>query len=81
MKWDMNGGNPTHLSKSPALVGFFVCGMMGRFVYMKNKILKASQWLRDRTLIEKAIIHIGLFPLPIIFLLLTYPMDSALKNK
>jgi hypothetical protein len=54
---------------------------MGRFVYMKNKILKASQWLRDRTLIEKAIIHIGLFPLPIIFLLLTYPMDSALKNK
>jgi len=37
---------------------------MGRFVYMKNKILKASQWLRDRTLIDKAIIHIGLFPLP-----------------
>ena len=66
---------------SPTFVGFFVCGMMGRFVYMKNKILKASQWLRDRTLIEKAIIHIGLFPLPIIFLLLTYPMDSALKNK
>jgi len=26
---------------------------------MKNKILKASQWLRDRPLIEKAIIHIG----------------------
>jgi len=55
--------------------------MMGRFGYMKNKILKASQWLRDRTLIEKAIIHTALFPLPILFLLLTYPMDGALKNK
>ena len=55
--------------------------MMGRFVYMKNKILKATQLLRDRTLIEKAIIHIGLFPLPLLFLLFTYPMDSALKNK
>ena len=71
----------TLFTSSPTLVGFFVTGMMGRFVYMKNKILKASQWLRDRTLIEKAIIHIGLFPLPILFLLLTYAMDSALKNK
>jgi len=55
--------------------------MMGRFGYMKNKILKASQWLRDRPLIEKVIIHTALFPLPILFLLLTYPMDGALKNK
>jgi len=47
---------------------------------MKNKILKASQWLRDRPLIEKAIIHIGLFPLPILFLFLTYLMASALKK-
>ena len=62
-------------------MGFIVCEMIGRFVYMKNKILKASQWLRDRTLIEKAIIHTALFPLPILFLLLTYPMNSALKNK
>ena len=67
--------------KSPTFVGFFVCGMMGRFGYMKNKILKASQWLRDRPLIEKVIIHTALFPLPILFLLLTYPMDGALKNK
>jgi len=53
---------------------------MGRFVYMKNKILKASQWLLDRPLIERAIIHIGLFPLPMLFLLLIYPMDGALKK-
>jgi hypothetical protein len=48
---------------------------------MKNKILIASQWLRDRTLIEKVIIHIVLFPLPVIFLLLTYFMDSGSQNK
>ena len=66
---------------SPGYPGFFVHLRMGRFVYMKNKILIASQWLKERKLIEKVIIHIGLFPLPILFLLLTYPMDSALKNK
>ena len=62
-------------------MGFIITEMMGRFGYMKNKILKASHWLRDRTLIEKAIIHTALFPLPILFLLLTYPMDGALQNK
>jgi|TARA_B100001971_G_scaffold6191_1_gene5212 hypothetical protein len=62
-------------------VGFFVCGGGGRFNSMKNKILKASKWLRDRTLVEKAIIHIGLFPLPILFLLLSYPINNDLKNK
>ncbi|MBH10579.1 MAG: hypothetical protein CMG74_09570 [Candidatus Marinimicrobia bacterium] len=61
-------------------MGFFVFGMMGRFVYMKNKILKANQWLRDRTLIEKAIIHIGLFPLPILFFCLPIPW-MVQKNK
>ena len=48
---------------------------------MIDKILKVSQWLRDRTLIDKAIVHIALFPLPVIFLLLTYFMDSIMKNK
>jgi len=43
---------------------------------MKNKIIDARKWLKERTLIEKAIIHLGLFPLPVLFLLLTYPITK-----
>jgi len=48
---------------------------------MRDKILKASKWLRNRTLIEKIIIHILLFPLPIIVLLLAYGIFDGEKNK
>jgi len=49
---------------------------------MRDKILKASKWLRNRTLIEKIIIHILLFPLPIIVLLLAYGIfDGEKKQK
>ena len=66
---------------SPTFVGFFVTGMMDRFRYMRDKILKASEWLRNRTLIEKVIIHIVLFPLPIIVLLLEYGIFGGIKEK
>ena len=52
-----------------------------RFSYMVDKILKTSKWLRNRTLIEKIIIHILLFPLPIIVLLLAYGIFDGEKNK
>ena len=55
--------------------------MMGRFDYMRDKILKASEWLRNRTLIEKVIIHIVLFPLPIIVLLLEYGIFGGIKEQ
>ena len=48
---------------------------------MGDKILKARIWLRNRTLIEKIIIHILLFPLPIIVLLLADGMFGGEKNK
>jgi len=53
---------------------------MGRFVYMKNKILKARRWLRERTLFEKVIIHIGLFPLPVLFILISYSINNLNDN-
>jgi hypothetical protein len=62
------------------IAGFFVCGMMGRFVYMKNKILKARRWLQERTLFEKVIIHIGLFPLPVLFILISYSINNLNDN-
>jgi len=68
------------MKSSPTFVGFFVCGMMGRFVYMKNKILKARRWLRERTLFEKVIIHIGLFPLPVLFILISYSINNLNDN-
>tara|TARA_Y100001949_G_C15898262_1_gene291391 strand:+ start:681 stop:821 length:141 start_codon:yes stop_codon:yes gene_type:complete len=46
---------------------------------MKNKIVNARKYLNERTLIEKAIIHIGLFPLTFLFLLLTYPIMKTKK--
>ena len=52
-----------------------------RFSYMGDKILKVSKWLRNRTLIEKIIIHILMFPLPIIVLLLAYGIFGGEKNK
>jgi hypothetical protein len=48
---------------------------------MGDKILKASKWLRNKRLIENTIIHILLFPLPIIVLLLAYGMFGGEKNK
>ena len=48
---------------------------------MGDKILKVSKWLRNRTLIEKIIIHILLFPLPIIVLLLAYGIFDGEKTK
>ena len=48
---------------------------------MGDKILKARIWLRNRTLIEKIIIHILLFPLPIIVLLLAYVMFGEGKKR
>ena len=65
---------------SPTFVGFFVTGMMDRFRYMRDKILKASEWLRNRTLIEKVIIHIGLFPLPALFILISYSINNLNDN-
>ena len=47
---------------------------------MRDKILKASKWLRNRTLIEKIIIHILMFPLPIIVLLLAYGIFGGEKK-
>ena len=65
---------------SPTFVGFFVTGMMDRFRYMRDKILKASEWLRNRTLIEKVIIHIGLFPLSALFILISYSINNLNDN-
>ena len=48
---------------------------------MGDKILKVSKWLRNRTLIEKIIIHILMFPLPIIVLLLAYGIFGGEKKQ
>ena len=48
---------------------------------MKNKIVNARKYLNERTLIEKAIIHIGLFPLTFLFLLLTSPYNEKEEMK
>ena len=51
-----------------------------RFIYMKNKILKARRWLKERPLFEKVIIHIGLFPLPVLFILISYSINNLNDN-
>jgi len=38
----VNNSHPKNLSKSPTFVGFFVCGMMGRFRLAMKKILIVS---------------------------------------
>tara|TARA_B000000532_G_C18595455_1_gene288963 strand:- start:346 stop:501 length:156 start_codon:yes stop_codon:yes gene_type:complete len=43
---------------------------------MVKKFIRLKIWLRERTLTEKLIIHIGLFPLPAFFLLLTLVLHT-----
>jgi hypothetical protein len=45
-----------------------------------NKIFQARRWLRERTLFEKVIIHIGLFPLPALFILISYSKNNLNDN-
>jgi len=47
---------------------------------MINKILKARRWLQERTLFEKVIIHTGLFPLPALFILISYLINNINDN-
>ena len=36
--------------------------------------------LRERTLFEKVIIHIGLFPLPVLFIFISYSINNLNDN-
>tara|TARA_Y100000814_G_scaffold290775_1_gene265974 strand:+ start:1035 stop:1190 length:156 start_codon:yes stop_codon:yes gene_type:complete len=38
---------------------------------MRKRILDARKWFEKRPIIEKVIIHVGLFPLPFLFLFFT----------